>query len=125
MNRYVWLNSLKPGDHVMVVDSGISENDKRLDSVSRVTKTQVTVGGIRYLRSSGHKVGSMNGYWGSHYIDEVDQELIDKYAEKKEHKRAYKKLTQNIELAANNLNSKQLSEINVFISETLSASSER
>lgn len=47
---YEWLEALKPGDEVFVEDS--------LRRVDRLTATQIIIGGSRFSRSTGRRIGS-------------------------------------------------------------------
>lgn len=72
MSEQEWLNSLKPGDEVLVGGRW----DDRIDKVGRVTATQIVVGGTKYRKSNGRRVGATGFRIG--YISELDKEARDR-----------------------------------------------
>lgn len=63
-----WLNSLKAGDEVMIPSRYSAPSIVKVD---RVTATQIIVGGSRYRRNSGYRVG--NSSWDFSYISAPTQ----------------------------------------------------
>jgi hypothetical protein len=53
-----WLEELKPGDKVLYG----SHRDDSIGVVERVTPTQIIVGGTRYNRKTGRRVGPYSGF---------------------------------------------------------------
>lgn len=59
MDRKEWLSSVKVGDQVIVrYGFGIIRNIQNIQTITRITKTQIVVGENRYRKSTGVGIGS-------------------------------------------------------------------
>ena len=57
MDNKEWLSNLKTGDPVYIDGSNNLGGYKRIEKVSRVTKTQIVIGGLKFRKDDGTKVG--------------------------------------------------------------------
>jgi hypothetical protein len=71
-SKTAWLQSLKPGDEVIVYGGAYGSGD-RVDKVQRVTKTLIIVRASRFNRDRGRSIGS--GYsW--RYLKKATPEAV-------------------------------------------------
>lgn len=67
-----WLQNLKPGDKVVV---GVGNGSySRIEAVDRVTATQIIIGGARYRKNNGYRVGDG---WNSGSLKEPTKAMLD------------------------------------------------
>ncbi len=71
-----WLQNLKPGDKVISRSTALGAMDT-IETVDRVTPSQVIVRGSKYWRKNGEIVGNKSS-WNSHWIAEATPETIEK-----------------------------------------------
>lgn len=72
--RRAWLSQLKVGDEV-AVDYGFG--NVRIESITRVTATQITAEGDKYRRSDGRKMGPREKWSGRNEIRPIDSSVKD------------------------------------------------
>lgn len=79
-----WLKSLKVGDTVIVESSG-AYRGRMIDTIERLTKTQIITSVGKFRRNSGDEVGDYNT-WTSKWIKEPTPEMINNiiYEKKRE-----------------------------------------
>lgn len=72
-----WYENLKVGDPVIVSSHGFGGWGRTIQTVTKITKTQITAGGIRFMKSGFHReVGGTTNY--SAYLSEASELEIQK-----------------------------------------------
>jgi hypothetical protein len=67
-----FLLNLKPGDRVIV--SGRFASDDMLKIVDRITKTQIIIGGVKFRRDNGYRIGTYQ--WNMVHLSPVTDEKL-------------------------------------------------
>ena len=84
---YDWIKDLKAGDKVFVTRG----SHIRLVTVDRVTATQIVIGGERFRKSDGYRMGDSNTYWFT-TLKEHSQEKEDEFRAQVKHEANIKRL---------------------------------
>ena len=71
-----WLQNLKPGDKVIRRSGGVGAVDY-IETITRVTPTQIVIGNARYRKDTGREVGGYDR-WHSIWLEEATPEATRK-----------------------------------------------